>query len=215
MASRPVASSDPTTRVVIPIYGVLGQGDLTGQKLCARLPQEATEIVLHVASVGGSMYDALAFFYALARHNAHKTSTADGLVASAATIPFLAGDRRVAYAGSVFFVHDPKLDADEDEDKAKEAFLDISAEAIAKLYASRTRLSASEARRLMQAETSLDAKDALRLGFVTEISAADVEMRLSPYPVLARHFGPKVAAGIDACSRSAQVVAAIRKGKVR
>ena len=75
------------------------------QKIDDAKPQD---LVLLIESPGGSFVDGLALYAAINRWQSdgmNVRAEAAGLVASAATLPFLAANERVAHEGSLFMIH--------------------------------------------------------------------------------------------------------------
>lgn len=62
-------------------------------------------IEVRINSAGGDVNAGLALYADLRRHRGGLTTVADSLVASAAVLPFLAGDTRVVHEASVIVVH--------------------------------------------------------------------------------------------------------------
>ncbi len=67
--------------------------------------QGKSNITVHINSVGGSFYAGLAIYNRLRSLNATITTINDSLAASAGSIIFMAGDKRMVHAGSNLMVH--------------------------------------------------------------------------------------------------------------
>lgn len=138
------------------------------------LPPAVQAIHLRVNSPGGSFFDALAIANVLREHRAHVTATVEGLAASAATIVTSGGADRVRIMdNAVFMVHMPWSVAMGDSAelrKAAESLEAVEAPMVA-TYLRRARVSEAELRALLQAETWMDAEEAVEKGFADEVVA--------------------------------------------
>ncbi len=98
-------SNDAATR--IDIYEEIGGWGVSASEFVQQLRAIATpEVHLHVNSPGGSVFDGVAIFNALAQHPARVTAYVDGLAASAASFIVQAADEVVMNPGSMMMVHD-------------------------------------------------------------------------------------------------------------
>ena len=145
-----------------------------------------------IASFGGSVFAATGIYNALAEHvrqGGTVTTIGDGKVMSAATVIFMAGQKRQVTKGCVFMIHNPLTSVGGyAEDLRKTAdILDVVKESIINAYES-TGKSREELSDMMNAETYMDANQTVQEGFATEIlqvseKAADNN---SPVRALAR-----------------------------
>lgn len=145
-----------------------------------------------IDSFGGSVFAATGIYNALvehARQGGTVTTIGDGKVMSAATVIFMAGQKRQVTKGCVFMIHNPLTSAGGyAEDLRKTAdILDVVKESIINAYES-TGKSREELSDMMNAETYMDATQTVQEGFATEVlqvseKAADNN---SPVRALAR-----------------------------
>lgn len=145
-----------------------------------------------IDSFGGSVFAATGIYNALvehARQGGTVTTIGDGKVMSAATVIFMAGQKRQVTKGCVFMIHNPLTSVGGyAEDLRKTAdILDVVKESIINAYES-TGKSREELSDMMNAETYMDANQTVQEGFATEIlqvseKAADNN---SPVRALAR-----------------------------
>mgnify|MGYP000844425497 FL=1 len=145
-----------------------------------------------IDSFGGSVFAATGIYNALAEHvrqGGTVTTIGDGKVMSAATVIFMAGQKRQVTKGCVFMIHNPLTSVGGyAEDLRKTAdILDVVKESIINAYES-TGKSREELSDMMNAETYMDANQTVQEGFATEIlqvseKAADNN---SPVRALAR-----------------------------
>ena len=126
-----------------------------------------------IDSFGGSVFAATGIYNALVEHS-HQggtvTTIGDGKVMSAATVIFMAGQKRQVTKGCVFMIHNPLTSVDGyAEDLRKTAdILDVVKESIINAYES-TGKSREELSDMMNAETYMDADQTVQEGFATEI----------------------------------------------
>jgi ATP-dependent Clp endopeptidase proteolytic subunit ClpP len=135
------------------------------------LPDDAA-IDLRLNSPGGSVFDAVAIYNALKRHAGEITVWVDGIAASAASYIAMAGDTIVMPENAFLMIHDPSglvMGTAEDMRSTAEA-LDKVKSSLIQGYAAKSGKPDDEIANLMAAETWLDAKDALALGFIDRMA---------------------------------------------
>lgn len=149
-------------------YGVTAKGFLAE---LGALPDDAA-IDLRLNSPGGSVFDAVAIYNALKRHEGDITVWIDGIAASAASYIAMAGDTIVMPENAFLMIHDPSglvMGTAEDMRSTAEA-LDKVKGSLIQGYAAKSGKDDDDIATLMAAETWLDAKDALDLGFIDRIA---------------------------------------------
>ncbi len=156
------------------IYDEIGAYGVTAKGILAELgelPDDAA-IDLRLNSPGGSVFDAVAIYNALKRHAGEITVWIDGIAASAASYIAMAGDTIVMPENAFLMIHDPSglvMGTAEDMRATAEA-LDKVKGSLIQGYAAKSGKPDDEIAALMAAETWLDAKDALDLGFIDRIA---------------------------------------------
>ena len=183
-------------------YGVSAKGFLAE---LGALPDDAA-IDLRLNSPGGSVFDAVAIYNALKRHAGDITVWIDGIAASAASYIAMAGNTIVMPENSFLMIHDPSglvMGTAEDMRSTAEA-LDKVKGSLIQGYASKSGKGDEEIAALMAAETWLDAKDALDLGFIERI-AEPVKLAASFDVARFRNAPPEV---VEAASEPVEPVAA-------
>lgn len=139
-----------------------------------KLPDAVQTIRLHVNSPGGDVFAAVQMANALRDQRATKDrrieAIVEGLAASAASIVIMAGDTIAMGDNALLFVHNPLTGvygyASDLRKTADE--LDTIRAAIIATYRWHSELSDEELGELMDAETWLDADDAITYGLATE-----------------------------------------------
>jgi ATP-dependent Clp endopeptidase proteolytic subunit ClpP len=156
------------------IYDEIGAYGVTAKGFLAEfgaLPDDAA-IDLRLNSPGGSVFDAVAIYNALKRHAGEITVWVDGIAASAASYIAMAGDTIVMPENAFLMIHDPSglvMGTAEDMRSTAEA-LDKVKSSLIQGYAAKSGKPDDEIANLMAAETWLDAKDALALGFIDHMA---------------------------------------------
>jgi len=163
-----------TSGTEVLIYDEIGAYGVTAKGFLAELgalPDEAA-IDLRLNSPGGSVFDAVAIYNALKRHSGEITVWIDGIAASAASYIAMAGDTIVMPENAFLMIHDPSglvMGTAEDMRSTAEA-LDKVKGSLIQGYAAKSGKADDEIATLLAAETWLDAKDALDLGFIDRIA---------------------------------------------
>nr|DAU25748.1 MAG TPA: Putative ATP dependent Clp protease [Caudoviricetes sp.] len=132
----------------------------------------APEIHVYINSYGGEAAAALAIYNALTRHKANIVTYCDGFACSAASVVFMAGDRRVMYDASLLMIHNVWTVAEGNAQALRKQAEDLEAvnQASVQIYAARTGISQEKIRRMMDEETWISPEEALLWGFATEIA---------------------------------------------
>lgn len=130
-------------------------------------------ITVRVNSPGGSIFDALALYEALKRHERKVMVVIDGMALSAASVVAMAGDKITMAEGALLMMHDPLADvfggtAREFEEARN--LLDKVAENLAGIYSARSGQSREQVREWMLAETWFTAEEAVAAGLATDVS---------------------------------------------
>jgi ATP-dependent protease ClpP protease subunit len=177
---EPFAKTDPAEADLY-IYDVIGdwgnEGGVSARQFVRdlhALPKSVSTIRLHLNSPGGSVFDAIAIANALQGHAAAVEVRIGALVASAATIVMMGGDRIVMPRNALAMIHDPwafafgAYNSEALRDLAEQ--LDAIRDPIIATYGWHSTLPASELAAMMSATTWMDADEALAHGFATEIA---------------------------------------------
>ncbi len=133
---------------------------------------KAGTIHVRINSPGGYIGDAMAIYQQLKDHPARIITHIDGLAASAATYPALAGDEVIINRGGVFMIHDPLSVAMGSADvlrKEAEA-LDKFKAAIVAVYGAETGNTADKLSKWMADETWFTADEAVSNGFADKLA---------------------------------------------
>lgn len=126
---------------------------------------------IYINSGGGDVFAGQAIYSMLKRHKANKTVHIDGLAASIASAIAMAGDKIIMPKNAMMMVHKCwTLAVGNADDMRKMADdMDKIDESIIATYKEKTGKSKKRIKEIMEAETWMNAEDALKEGFIDEI----------------------------------------------
>ncbi len=163
-----IKSSLPETGPVeVYIDNEIGEFGISARQFLNELkPHAGKPVRLHINSPGGSLIDAFAIYDFVKLQGYHLSAYISGIAASAATVVAAAAKESFIGEHSYFFIHNPyyaggKSGVQTDLDKMKNDLLDI--------YHRKTGLDKKRISAMMDAETLLNAEEALEMGFVDGI----------------------------------------------
>lgn len=132
-------------------------------------------INVHINSYGGDVAEGLAIYNVLREHKAQIVTICDGFACSAASVVFMAGDRRVMQPASLLMIHNAWTVAMGNATQLRKTADDIETitQASVEAYKKVATISEEEIKALMDAETWILPKDAVEYGFATEIDDED------------------------------------------
>ena len=172
------------------IYDVIGWpytdiGDLV--RTMASLKNK--HILARLNSPGGDVWDGMALYNAFKNHPGGVTTRGEGLVASIASIIYLAGKKREAYQNTMFMVHEPWTGAIGNQYDFNEIIGVLSQISgnMSDIYSDNTKMGKREAKEMMKTGVYLNSASAKEKGFVLSIldgNGAKAEFDLSMYAYL-------------------------------
>ena len=164
-----------TQKNILTAYGTIWEGD--GRYFLeefARLERDYSEITIHLHTPGGSVFDGNLIYNALNKSASSIHIVIDGIAASMGAIIILSAQKVSIVENGYIMLHAPASysngDADSFEKQAK-LLRSIEKNFVEKLSA-RTGKSAKEVEKWLVGDNWFDAKEAKRLGFVTDIISA-------------------------------------------
>ncbi len=160
------------------IYEMIGEDFWTGGGVTAKSFQKdlaeikASQIDLHINSPGGEVFDGITIYNLLKQHPATVTTYIDGIAASIASVIALAGDKVYMAENALYMMHNPQgLTIGDSADMRKMAdVLDKVRGSMTIAYSTKTGKTEDDINALLDAETWMNADEALEAGFVDEIS---------------------------------------------
>jgi ATP-dependent Clp endopeptidase proteolytic subunit ClpP len=129
----------------------------------------ATSFRVHINSEGGVVDTGFDIFNYLKSLKLPITTVGSGLVASIATVIFMAGDKRILTTGTEFMIHSPMGGIDGTADQIEQYAQEVRdcENRLIKFYSQQTGLSADALQPLLKNETWLTEDQATSLGFAT------------------------------------------------
>lgn len=163
------------------LYGTIAEeswfdDDVTPSAFRSELESGEGDITVWINSPGGDCVAAAQIYNMLMDYKGSVTVKIDGIAASAASVIAMAGTTVLVSPVSMLMIHNPATIAfgDSAEMKRASAMLDEVKESIINAYEIKTGMSRKELARLMDAETWMDARSALELGFADGMLTRDV-----------------------------------------
>jgi ATP-dependent Clp protease protease subunit len=135
------------------------------------LEKDYKEINLRINSPGGYVYDSFSIYNHLVQSSLKINVYIDGLAASCASFIAMSGDNIYMAEASEIMIHDPWSFAigDSREFRKEADHLDTIKEKIVNIYKNKTGLSEEKLNEMMKTETWINAADAKKMGFATEV----------------------------------------------
>ena len=172
-----VEAKAQTNSVDIWLMSAIGNGywgeENTAQALVTEVDAlgDLAEIRLHINSPGGDVFAGVAIYNYLQRHTAKIVVIVEGQAASVASIIACAGDEIRMPKNTSMFIHDPYtcICGDVDDIAPDLERLHKITEQMADIYASRSKMTAGQARELMQGDTTLTADECLDRGLCDQV----------------------------------------------
>ncbi len=168
------------------VLDVLIYGDITSWEwldsdvssyTLAKLIQEssADRINIHINSYGGEVAEGLAIYNALKNHSAEVVTVCDGFACSAASVVFMAGNKRIMNDASLLMIHNVWTYASGNAKELRKAAEDLDKISTAAANAYRAVMSISDEKleELLDNETWITPQEALEYGFATELKSVE------------------------------------------
>lgn len=196
----------------ISIYDEIGAWGVTAKDFIGELRNvKAQSITLSINSPGGSVFDAFAIYNALRQHEASVTVKVMGVAMSAASLVAMAGDKIIMPENAFMMIHNPINFAYGNAEDMREMadVLDKVGASLVATYVARTGLPEDEVKALLDAETWLNAEEAVEKGFADEMEAAFKVAASFDTDRLPENVKAVFAAGTDFQDTVAKQIAAI------
>ena len=155
--------------------------EVTPQMFRSELNAAEGDIDLWINSPGGDCYAAAQIYNMLMEYKGDVTVKIDGIAASAASVVAMAGTTVEISPLGMLMIHNPMTVSigDTHEMERTITFLSEIKESIINAYEIKTGLSRAKISRLMDAETWMNAKKAVELGFADSVLYGDVQRPLT------------------------------------
>ena len=165
-------SEDGNTSRVLELYGTIASeswfdDDVTPAMFKDELYADTGPVTIWINSPGGDCIAASQIYSMLIDYPGTVTVKIDGVAASAASVIAMAGTEVLMAPTALMMIHNPATMAfgDHNDMKAAVKMLDEVKQSIINAYSIRTGLSDEELSRMMEAETWMNARKAIALGF--------------------------------------------------
>jgi ATP-dependent Clp protease, protease subunit len=174
------------------------------------------ELMVRINSPGGSVFDGVAIYNALKRHEARVTVWIDGIAASIASMIAMAGDEVVMPENGMLVLHDPSgLVAGTASDmRAMAEALDRMRAGMVAAYRDKSGRDDTEIEALMRDETWLSAQEAVALGLADRV---EQPVRMAAHFDLSRfrNTPPQVAASLTSSTPQEDAMSDPKKASPR
>lgn len=190
MVADPVFAVDAlAASPTISMFGPIGGNDpnsVTATRVAAALRSIGPRpLAVQINSIGGDYHEGVAIYNLLRSHGQPVLMQIMGIAASAASAVAMAGTKIEIARGATVMIHRPQTSASGTADVMLTAadYLGKLDAAMAAIYAGRTGLPPDQIMAMMDAETFLEAGQAIELGFADALLAQDAAQ--PPHLVLA------------------------------
>ena len=164
-------------RAEIWIYEEIGEDFWSGGGVTAKGFQKelsaitAPKIDLHINSPGGAVFDGVTIYNLLKQHKATITTYIDGIAASIASVIALAGDRVIMAENALYMMHNPSgmVMGNASDMRSMADILDKIRGTMAGVYMGKSGKPEDEINSMLDAETWMNAEEALEAGLIDEI----------------------------------------------
>ena len=150
----------------------IGSGTLSSAYIKTQLDAAAgADVEVHISSVGGSAFDAIAIYDLLKKYPGKLTTYIDALAASAASIVAMAGKQIVMSKYALLMIHKPMVGSGGNADELLKdvQMLNVVQSRLAQIYMDKSGLDGVTINSLINSVTWMTADQALNLGFVDAI----------------------------------------------
>ena len=160
------------------LYGTIGQDywdedATTAKDFCQQLSAFAPddEVHIHVNSPGGSFHDGAAIYSAIQQHAGRTVAHIDGLAASAASFCIMSADEVLMSPAANVMIHraSGSVRGNAEDLRAVADTLDMLDQQLVDLYTAKSGKAEDEVRAMLEAETWMNAAQALEAGFIDAI----------------------------------------------
>ena len=176
LTPEPSTDPDADTVRVLRISGTIAEeswfdDDITPGIFAAELNAGSGPVTIWLNSPGGDVVAAAQIYNMLIDYPGEVTVNIDGIVASAASVIAMAASTVAMSPVSMLMIHNPATMAVGDKDELARAMsmLESVKDSIINAYQLKTGLSRAKLSKLMDAETWMDARAAIDMGFADEL----------------------------------------------
>lgn len=183
-ATMAADDEDNTVSIFDPIGESFFFNGVTVKRIDAALRSigRSKDVVVNINSPGGSMFEGIAIYNRLRQHRGAIRVNIIGLAASSASVIAMAGDEIVMNRGAQIMIHNPMAGIVGDHRALDEAAATLRGfrDSIIDIYMSKSNLDAKALSKMLDAETWMNDKTALKNGFATGIEDMATETGAAP-----------------------------------
>lgn len=157
---------------LLTIYEEIGFWGVQAKDFVSQLNSvQASEIEVEINSPGGDTFAGVTMYNALRASGKQVTTKVMGVAASAASLVFMAGDKRVMPANTMLMIHDPWTITAGNAAELRETadMLDKVGGSVRATYAARSGLDDAKLTEMLSKDTWLTADEAKEHGFATDV----------------------------------------------
>jgi len=150
----------------------IGSGTLSSAYIKQQLETAAgADVEVHISSVGGSAFDAIAIYDLLKKYPGKVTTYIDALAASAASVVAMGGQQVVMSKYALLMIHKPMVGSGGNADELLKdvQMLNVVQSRLAQIYMDKSGLDGLTINSLINSVTWMTADQALDLGFIDRI----------------------------------------------
>lgn len=137
----------------------------------------AKELICHIDSYGGSVSAGIAMYNMLRNCGVKVTTIAEGFCCSAASLVFMAGEKRIMRGASLLMIHNAWTAAAGNADDLRKTAEDLDkiSKTAANIYREHISLEDGKLEELLAAESWIDPEEAVSWGFATEAEQEETQ----------------------------------------
>ena len=168
----------------------IGTGSLSSAYIQQQLEVAGgADIEVHISSVGGSAFDAIAIYDMLKKYPGNVTTYVDALAASAASVVAMAGKTVVMSKYALLMIHKPMVGSGGNADELLKDvhMLNIVQSRLAQIYMDRSGLDEVTINSFINSVTWMTADQALDLGFIDRVE--DYSANITNSAILKKYTG--------------------------
>lgn len=157
----------------------IGSGNLSSAYIQTQLEAAAgDDVEVHISSVGGSAFDAIAIYDLLKKYPGKVTTYIDALAASAASVVAMGGRKVIMSKYALLMIHKPMVGTGGNADELLKdvQMLNVVQERLAQIYMDKSGLDGVTVNSLINSVTWMTADQALDLGFIDQIEDYQTEI---------------------------------------
>lgn len=137
----------------------------------------AKELICHIDSYGGSVSAGIAMYNMLRNCGVKVTTIAEGFCCSAASLVFMAGEKRIMRGASLLMIHNAWTAAAGNADDLRKTAEDLDkiSKTAANIYREHISLEDGKLEELLAAESWIDPEEAVSWGFATDAEQEETQ----------------------------------------